>query len=95
MLSKHLEKKKTCPICRTKISNSLRIKAISTFEGCYIINQKVNTHLVPELERMLAAGESLRDNNILLGAIKYCMYDTMQTIRRFQYSNDSDEEETL
>ena len=90
-LSKHLEKNIKCPICRKKISNKQRIKPLTTYEGCFVINQKFEQHL-GRFDTMLLSSEELRDNSILIGSIKYCMYDMMQAFRRFQYDVESDDE---
>jgi len=92
-LSRHLEKKNKCPICRKKLTNKLSLKPITTYEGCYIINQKVEQHLTHKLDYLLAASDELRDPNILLSNVRYCMYDAMQSLRKLQLVDDSEDED--
>ena len=91
-LSKHLERKNKCPICRTKISNKNNFKQVSVYDGCYLINEKVDQHLTNEIDNLIAASYHLRDNSVLIGSIKTCMYDALTHFRRLQISEDSDED---
>lgn len=91
-LAKHLEKKNKCPICRTKISNKTNFKQVSVYDGCYLINEKVDQHLTDEIDNLIAASYHLRDNSVLIGSIKTCMYDALTHFRRLQLTEDSDEE---
>ncbi len=94
-LSKHLETKNKCPICREKICDKQKYRLLSSYEGCYLINQKVDYHLADKINVINLASQQLQDPNILLSTVKYCMYDFMQTIRRFQMNDDSDDEDNL
>ena len=91
-LNTHLEKKNKCPMCREKIFNKTNLKSVSTYEGCYVINQKVNLHLSRNINTIISAAYNLQDNSVLLGIIKNCMYDTFQSFRRLQIDGDSDDE---
>ncbi len=93
-LSKHLENKNKCPICRKKLLNRPNLKPVSVYEGCYIINQKLDEYLVNDIDRLISSSSNLRDPSILLGSIKHCMYETMQSFRRLQLA-ESDEETEL
>ena len=90
-LSKHLEKNNKCPMCREKIYNKSNVKAVTTYEACYIINQSVN-HLTRNINNIVSASRNLQDNNILLSSIKTCMYDAFQSFQRIQNVGDSDDE---
>ena len=92
-LSKHLEKKNTCPLCRYKIMKKTICRPISSYEGCFLINQKIDFHLTHKLNLINLASQQLEDPNLLLSTIKYCMYDLMQTFRRLQIVETSDDEE--
>jgi uncharacterized protein YbaR (Trm112 family) len=92
-LSKHLALKHKCPMCRTKIINRNRYRLLTTEEGCFVINQKVDVHLTYKFDNLFTASEHMQDPNILLSNVKYCMYDTMQAFRRLQVVDDSDEED--
>lgn len=92
-LSKHLALKHRCPMCRTKILNKNQYRLLSTTEGCFIINQKIDTHLTYKFDSLFTAAQQLQDPSLLLSSIKYCMYDVMQAFRRLQVVDDSDEEE--
>ena len=92
-LSKHLALKHKCPMCRTKIINRNRYRLLTTEEGCFVINQKVDLHLTYKFDNLFTASEHMQDPNILLSNVKYCMYDTMQAFRRLQVVDDSDEED--
>lgn len=91
-LHTHLEKKNKCPMCREKIFNKTNLKPVSVYEGCYVINQKVNQHLSRNINTIISAAHNLQDTNILLGSIKNCMYDALQSFRRLQIDGDSDDE---
>lgn len=92
-LSKHLALKHKCPMCRKKIINRNRYRLLTTEEGCFVINQKVDVHLTYKFDNLFTASEHMQDPNILLSNVKYCMYDTMQAFRRLQVVDDSDEED--
>ena len=92
-LSKHLALKHKCPMCRTKILNKNQYRLLSTTEGCFVINQKIDTHLTYKFDSLFTAAQQLQDPSLLLSSIKYCMYDVMQSFRRLQVVDDSDEEE--
>lgn len=92
-LSKHLENKNKCPICRKKLLNRPNLKSVSVYEGCYIINQKVNEHLAADIDRLMASSSNMQDSSILLGTIKHCMYEIMQSFRRSQIAESDDEME--
>ena len=92
-LSKHLENKNKCPICRKRLLKRPNLKPISVYEGCYVINQKIDEHLVTEIDRLIASSSALRDSSILLGSIKHCMYEMMQSFRRLQLVESDDETE--
>ena len=91
-LNKHLENKNRCPMCREKIFNKSNLKSVSVYEGCYVINQKVNQHLSHNINNIINAAHNLQDSSILLGIIKNCMYDAFQAFRRLQIEGDSDDE---
>jgi len=91
-LSKHFALKHKCPMCRTKIINRNQYRLLSTQEGCFVINQKVDTHLTYKFDSLFTAAEQMQDSNILLSNVKYCMYDAMQAFRRLQVVDDSDED---
>ena len=90
-LSKHLEKNNKCPMCREKIYNRSNVKAVTNYEGCYIINQSVN-NLTRNINNIVSASRNLQDNNILLSSIKTCMYDAFLSFQRMQVIGDSDDE---
>jgi len=92
-LMTHLDKKNKCPLCRNELCKKQKYKLVSTQEGCNAINQKIDTHLTYKFTNLFSASEQLRDSNILLGTIKYCMYDLMQTLRRLQVIDDSDDDD--
>tara|TARA_Y200000002_G_C22642223_1_gene647534 strand:- start:1276 stop:1515 length:240 start_codon:yes stop_codon:yes gene_type:complete len=71
----------------------MSLKPITTYEGCYIINQKVDQHLTHKLDYLLAASEELRDPNLLLSNVRYCMYDAMQSLRKLQLVDDSEDDD--
>lgn len=91
-LNTHLETKNKCPMCREKISNKSNLKQVSVYEGCYVINQKVEQHLSRNINTIISAAHNLQDTSILLGYIKSCMYDALQSFRRLQIDGDSDDE---
>lgn len=91
-LSKHLERKNKCPICRAKISNKTHLKSVSVYEGCYLINEKVDEHFQGEIDNLIAASYNLNDKSVLIGSIKTCMYDALTHFRRLQLIEDSDED---
>lgn len=91
-LNKHLEKKNKCPMCREKIFNKTNLKPVSVYEGCYVINSKVNQHLARSINTIISASHNLQDTSILLGSIKNCMYDAFQSFRQLQIDGDSDDE---
>jgi hypothetical protein len=91
-LNTHLETKNKCPMCRVKISNKSNLKQVSVYEGCYVINQKVDQHLSRNINTIISAAHNLQDTSILLGSIKSCMYDALQSFRRLQIDGDSDDE---
>jgi len=90
-LSKHLEKKNKCPICRTQISNKSNLKSVSVYDGCYLINEKVEEHFQNELDNLISASYNLRDSSLLIGSIKTCMYDAFTHFRRLQIVDDNEE----
>lgn len=90
-LSKHLEKKNTCPICRTKLSNKTLLKSVTVYDGCYLINQKVEEHFQNELDNLISASYNLRDSSLLIGSIKTCMYDAFSHFRRLQIADDNED----
>jgi hypothetical protein len=94
-LATHMERKNKCPLCRTDICKTQKYKLISTQEGCATINQKMDMHLTYKFNNLFTASEQLRDSDILLGSVKYCMYDLMQTLRRMQVINDSDADDDM
>ena len=81
-ISKHLDRKNTCPMCREELCNRQKYRLISTQEGCAVINQKLNSHLTYKFNSLFTASEQLRDPTILMSSVKFCMYDLMQTFRR-------------
>jgi hypothetical protein len=92
-LSKHLENKNKCPICRKKLLKRPNLKPVSVYEGCYIINKKIDEHLVNEIDKLIMSSADLRDSSILLGSIKHCMYEMMQSFRCLQLVESDDETE--
>jgi hypothetical protein len=93
-LAKHLALKHKCPMCRAKIINRNQYRLLSTQEGCFVINQKVDMHLTYKFDSLFTAADNMQDPSILLSNVKYCMYDIMQAFRRLQVVDDSDEEDT-
>ena len=95
-LSTHIERKNKCPMCRTIISNKQRYRLITTYEGSFVIKQKMDAHLTHKFASLLNASDQLNDPNILLSSVKYCLYDIMQTFRRLQIidgeADDEDDE---
>ena len=91
-LEKHLNKKNKCPICRANISNKTHLKSVSVYDGCYLINEKVEEHFKGEMDNLISASYHLRDNSVLIGSIKTCMYDAFTHFRRLQLIEDSDED---
>tara|TARA_B100000925_G_scaffold235614_1_gene184261 strand:+ start:209 stop:505 length:297 start_codon:yes stop_codon:yes gene_type:complete len=79
---------------RKKLFHGPNLKPVSVYEGCYIINQKLDEYLVNDIDRLISSSSNLRDPSILLGSIKHCMYETMQSFRRLQLA-ESDEETEL
>jgi hypothetical protein len=92
-LSKHLETKSKCPMCREKLCFKQKCRPISTYEGCILINQKVDYHLAHKINVINLAAQQLDDPNMLLSTIKFCMYDLLQTFRRLQTIDNDDEDE--
>jgi len=92
-LSKHLDRKNTCPMCREELCNRQKYRLISTQEGCAVINQKLDTHLTYKFNSLFTASEQLRDPAILMSSVKFCMYDLMQTFRRLQVIDDDDDDD--
>jgi len=92
-LSKHLDRKNTCPMCRVELCNRQKYRLLSTQEGCAVINQKLDTHLTYKFNSLFTASEQLRDPAILMSSVKFCMYDLMQTFRRLQVITDDDDDD--
>lgn len=93
-LSTHIERKDTCPMCRATISKKQRYRLMSSYEGSFVIKQKMDLHLTYKFNSLINAAEQLNDPNILLSQVKYCMYDVMQTFRRLQIvDGEADDEE--
>ena len=91
-LSKHLEKNNKCPLCREKIFKKRNLKSVTVYEGCYIINQTVNQHFSRNINTLITTSNNLRDTNILLSAIKTCMYSALESFQQLQFDEDSDDE---
>lgn len=91
-LTTHLERKNKCPMCRKELSKKQKYRLISTQEGCFMINQRMDTHLNYKFNSLFTAAEQLRDPNILLSSVKYCIYDIMQAFRRLQVINDDEDD---
>jgi hypothetical protein len=58
-----------------------------------VINQKIDMHLAYKITSLFTAAEQLRDPNILLSSVKYCMYEVMQSFRRLQVINEDNDDD--
>jgi len=68
------------------------LKSVTVYEGCYIINQTVNQHFSRNINTLITTSNNLRDTNILLSAIKTCMYSALESFQQLQFDEDSDDE---
>ena len=56
------------------------------------LNQTVNQHFARNINTIITTSNNLRDTNILLSAIKTCMYSALESFQQLQIVEDSEDE---